>query len=180
MNSNTQTTTINSVCEEHNYNILFEKHSKAVFNFLVYNYGDKQLAEDVVQEAYITLWKNCSKIPIEKAKSYLYTIAKNKIIDAFRSKKTNQKYANNLTENSIEKQTPVFILEKKEFHKELNDVLAKMPEKYRVPFLLNRIEKKKYKEIAEMLDTTVKAIEKRIYNALEFLQIELQINKKRF
>ena len=169
-----------SICEEYNFNNVFNKHSKAVFNFLVFNYGDKQLAEDIVQEAYITLWKNCSKVPIEKAKSYLFTIAKNKAIDVFRSKKTARKFTDSLSENPIENQTPSFILEEKEFHKELNLVLAKMPEKYRVPFLLNRIEKKKHKEIAELLDTTVKAVEKRIYNALEFLQSEMDINKKRF
>lgn len=178
MNSN-KSSINNSICEEHNYNTVFKKHSKDVFNLLVFNYGNKQLAEDAVQESYITLWRNCSKVSIEKAKSYIYTVAKNKIIDVFRSANTAKKYNFNQT-NIIEKETPSFILEEKEFHKELNSVLAKMPEKYRIPFLLNRIEKKKYKEIAEMLDTTVKSIEKRIYNALEFLQNELHINKKRF
>lgn len=176
----TKSFTSQSICEEFNFNTTFNKHSKAIFNFLVFNYHDKQLAEDAVQEAYITLWKNCSKVPLEKAKSYLYTIAKNKIIDAFRNKQTVNKYANNNVSNTVEQETPMFILEEKEFHKTLNQALAKMPEKYRVPFLLNRIEKKKYKEIAELLDTTVKAIEKRIYNALEFLQEELEISKKRF
>lgn len=172
--------TSKSICEEYNFNNIFKTHSKAIFNFLVFNYQDKQLAEDVVQDAYIMLWKNCSKVPVDKAKSYLYTVAKNKIIDAYRSKQTAKKYANNEVGNTVEKQTPMFILEEKEFHKELNLVLAKMPEKYRVPFLLNRIDKKKYKEIAELLNTTVKAVEKRMYNALEFLQEELEISKKRF
>jgi len=169
----------NSICEEHNYNIAFKKYSKDIFNLLVFNYGDKQMAKDAVQESYITLWKNCAKVPLNKAKAYLYTVAKNKIIDQFRKSNNAQKYLKNQVTN-IEKQTPIFILEEKEFHAKLNRVLAKMPESYRVPFLLNRIEKKKYREIAEMLDTTVKSIEKRIYNALEFLQNELQINKKQF
>jgi RNA polymerase sigma-70 factor (ECF subfamily) len=168
-----------SVCEEYNYNTIFKKHSKDIFNFLMFNYGHKQFAEDALQESFIILWQNCSKVSIKTAKSYLYTVAKNKIIDFFRKDTTAKKHAENQI-NVTEQQTPSFILEEKEFHKELNEALAKMPEKYRVPFLLNRIEKKKYKEIAEMLDSTVKSIEKRIYNALEFLQKELDINKKRF
>ena len=171
--------TANSVCEEYNYNTIFKKHSKDVFNFLMFKYGNKQFAEDAVQDSFITLWKNCSKVPLEKAKSYIYTVARNRVIDLFRSDNTAIKHANNQV-TVVEKETPSFILEEKEFHKKLNDVLAKMPEKYRVPFLLNRIEKKKYKEIANILDTTVKSVEKRIYNALEFLQKELEINKKRF
>ncbi|OEK08978.1 hypothetical protein A8C32_13825 [Flavivirga aquatica] len=168
-----------SICEEHNYNYAFKKYSKDIFNFLVFNYGDTQLAEDAVQESFITLWRNCSKVSIEKVKSYLYTVAKNKIIDLFRSSNNAQKYINNQT-STVEKQTPLFILEEKEFHVELNKVLAKMPENYRVVFLLNRIDKKKYREIGEMLDISVKSVEKRMSNALKFLQNELQINKNRF
>ena len=178
MNLNTPSTAP-SVCEEYHYNAIYKKHSKDIFNFLMFNYGHKEFAEDALQESFIILWRNCSKVSLEKAKSYLYTVAKNKIIDLFRSDNNAKKHAKN-KKSTIEQETPSFILEEKEFHKELNDALAKMPEKYRVPFLLNRIENKKYKDIADMLDTTVKSIEKRMFNALEFLQKELEINKKRF
>ncbi|NMH89521.1 RNA polymerase sigma factor [Flavivirga algicola] len=168
-----------SVCEEYNYNIAYKKHSKEVFNFLVFNYGDKQLAEDIIQEAFLTLWKNCKSVPLKNVRAYLYTISKNKIIDTFRSTNRISKYKKH-TSVTIERQTPEYIFEEKEFHQELNRVLDNMPEKYRVPFLLNRVDKKKYKEIAEIMEVTVKSVEKRIFNALEFLQRELQINKKRF
>ncbi len=168
-----------SICEERNYNIAFKKHSKEVFNFLVFNYGDKQLAEDIIQEAFLTLWQNCRKVPLKSVRAYLYTISKNKIIDTFRNTNRALKYKKN-TSSTIEKQTPEYIFEEKEFHQELNRVLGNMPENYRIPFLLNRVDKKKYKEIAEIMGVTVKSVEKRIFNALEFLQKELQINKKRF
>lgn len=137
----------NSVCEEINFNSLFKKHSKLLFNFLVFKYGDKQMAEDAVQESFLTLWKNCNEVTFEKAKSYVFTIAKNKIIDSFRKKNTAQKHLNNQDASLYEKETPIFILEEKEFHVTLNKVLSKMPEKYRVPFLLNRIEKKNIKKL---------------------------------
>ncbi|AUP77455.1 RNA polymerase sigma factor [Flavivirga eckloniae] len=168
-----------SICEEHNYNVAFKKHSKEVFNFLVYHYGDKELAEDVIQDAFLKLWKNCGNVPLKNVRAYLYTVSKNRIIDIFRSNNSALKYKDNTT-NVIEKETPEYILEEKEFHKQLNHVLNAMPEKYRVPFLLNRVDKKKYKEIAEIMDVTVKSVEKRIFNALVFLQEELQISKKRF
>ncbi|GAA3655719.1 RNA polymerase sigma factor [Flavivirga jejuensis] len=168
-----------SICEEHNYNIAFKKHSKEVFNFLMYNYGDKQLAEDIIQESFLTLWKNCKNVPLKNVRAYLYTISKNKIIDAFRSNKHALNYKKNTTK-IVDKQTPEYIFEEKEFHQKLNRVLDKMPENYRIPFLLNRVDKKKYREISEIMDVSVKSVEKRIFNALEFLQKELQINKKRF
>ncbi len=170
-----------SVCQEHNYNKIFKEHAQGVFNYLVFNYGNKLLAEDAVQEAFLILWKNCNNVSIPKAKSYLYTIAKNKLIDTFRNLQLVKKHKMLISNTStIDKATPEYILEEHEFHGQLNQALSKMPEKYRVPFLLNRIEKKKYKEVAELLDTTVKAVEKRIFNALQFLQNELDINKKQF
>ncbi len=42
-------------------------------------------ASDIVQESFEVLWKNLEKVEINSAKSYLFSIAHNKIIDTFRS-----------------------------------------------------------------------------------------------
>ena len=66
-----------SVCEQINYEQLFKTHSKSLFNFVYYKCGDRQQAEDIVQDAFVKLWNNCSKVIFEKARSYLYTVARN-------------------------------------------------------------------------------------------------------
>ena len=48
--------------------------------------------------------------------------------------------------------------------------ISDLPEGQREVFLLNRIDKKTYKEIAEMLDISVKAVEKRMNLALQDLR----------
>jgi RNA polymerase sigma-70 factor (ECF subfamily) len=53
------------------------------------------------------------------------------------------------------------------------NALAKLTPEKRVAFLLNRVEGKKHKEIAEMLGISRKAVEKRIYTALEQLRKEI-------
>jgi len=55
-----------------------------------------------------------------------------------------------------------------------NTQMTNLPEKQRVVFLLSRIDKKTYKEIAGMLDISKQAVEKRIYNALDTLR---KVNK---
>ena len=49
-----------------------------------------------------------------------------------------------------------------------------MPEKQRTVFLMNRIDELKYKEIADQLGLSVKAIEKRMSLALEHLRTQLK------
>ena len=58
---------------------------------------------------------------------------------------------------------------KKEYEAKLNGALSKIPEGSREVFLMNRIEGLKYREIAERLGLSVKAIEKRISKAIHIL-----------
>ena len=66
-----------------------------------------------------------------------------------------------------------FLLEEKEFMQKLENAIASLSEKQREVFLLNRIDKKTYTEIAVFLDISKKAVEKRMHNALKVLRKEI-------
>ncbi|WP_027138093.1 RNA polymerase sigma factor [Gaetbulibacter saemankumensis] len=161
-----------SVCKQVNYEHLFNAHSRTLFNFIYYKCGDAQLSEDIVQESYTKLWVNCSKVIFDKAKSYLFTIARNLFLNDAEHKKIVLKYQS-IPENNSTNQTPEFLLEEQEFWAKLNRVIASLPEKQREVFLLSRIDKKKYSEIAEITGVTVKAVEKRMSLALITLRDKL-------
>ena len=57
--------------------------------------------------------------------------------------------------------------------KNLENAIAKLTEAQRVAFLMNRVEGKRFKEIAELLDISTKAVEKRIYGALKKLRKDI-------
>ena len=71
-------------------------------------------------------------------------------------------------------ESPEYIMEESEFTQKYQRALANLTEPQRVAFLLNRVEGKKHKEIAEMLGISRKAVEKRIYGALEKLRTEIE------
>ena len=58
------------------------------------------------------------------------------------------------------------MLLEEEFLIKLEKTIENLPETQREVFLLNRIEKMKYKDIAEKLGISVKAVEKRMHGAL--------------
>lgn len=166
---------LKSVCEQKNFEEVFNKHSQTLRNYIYYKCGDTQQAEDIVQEAYIKLWHNCAKVIFEKAKSFLYTVANNHFLNEVAHKKVVLEYQKQNTTNNTSIETPQFILEEDEFHQKLKKAIADLPERQREVFLLSRIDKKKYSEIAEIVGVSVKAVEKRMSKAL--LTLKEQIGK---
>ena len=157
-----------NVCEEQVYNELFKTNSKTVFNYIYYKYGNEEKAYDVVQEAFIKLWENCKKVAPEKAKSFVYTVANNLYLNVLKAEKVRFKHAKDTLD--VTHESPEFLLEEKQFKLKLEQALSDLPENQRSTFLLNRIDGKKYKEIAELEGISVKAIEKRMHLALKSLR----------
>ncbi len=164
----------NNVCDELIFSKFFNTHVKSLRNYLYYKYGNEEKANDVTQDSFIKLWENCKNVPLEKAKSFLYTIANNASLNEIAHQKVVLKYAQNNTHNDRTNQNPEFIIEEEQFKQKLEKAIAKLTEAQRTAFLLHRIEGKKYQEIALMLNISIKAVEKRIHGALVTLRIEIE------
>ncbi len=131
--------------------------------------GNQMLAQDIMQEAFIRLWNNCKKVILEKARAFLYKVSTNLFLNQVEHQKVRLAY-NKLPHRDRNHESPDFILEEKEFMIKLQNAIADLTEAQREVFLLNRIDKKTYNEIAEMLGISVKAVEKRMHNALKKLR----------
>lgn len=158
-----------SVCNESVYSTIFREYSKTLFNFLYYKSGNQKLAEDLTQEAFLKLWINCSKVNYDKAKGFVFTTGQNLMLNTFKHNKVKLKFQN-LGHSEAFNETPGFLLEEKELKHQLEEAISALPEKQREVFLLSRIDKKTYNEIAELLGISRQAVEKRIYNALNTLR----------
>lgn len=156
---------LTNICNNRVFDTVFHKYAKDLKRHLYFKYNDMASAEDVLQETFIKLWKNCTKVTLEKVKSYLYTLANNAFLDIKRHETVVRKHQKNaINYNTTE--SPEFLMIEKEFLVKVEQVIANLPEKQREVFIMSRIEKKTYKEIALKLDLSVKAIEKRMRNAL--------------
>ena len=124
----------------------------------------------MTQEAFIKVWERCADVPAEKAKSFLYTVANNASLNKIAHQKVVLGFAKNHAPDSSTNQGPDFLIEEEQFRIKLETAIGNLTEGQRTAFLLNRIEGKKYHEIAEMLGISVKAVEKRIHGALVSLK----------
>ncbi|MEM9526956.1 MAG: RNA polymerase sigma-70 factor [Bacteroidota bacterium] len=155
------------VCEEAVFDATFLRVAPVLRNFLFYRCGNAEKAADLVQDAFLRLWENCSKVLPEKAKAWLFKVGENTFLKQVRHERVVQKYewhVSALPENTAT--SPQEELEEKEFMEQLEAAIAALPEGAREVFLLNRLEDMKYREIAEHLGISQKAVEKRMHRAL--------------
>ncbi|MCB4797702.1 RNA polymerase sigma factor [Tamlana sp. 62-3] len=167
-----------SVCDEDVYNNLYLKHAESLRNHLYFKFGNLKQAEDIVQESFIKLWAKCNSVIYEKAVGFLYTIAKNMFIDSLRQQKVALKFEKNHIETS-DIEDPYFHLRTKEFKQKIEATISALPEKQREAFLLNRIEKLTFKEIANRLEISQTAVENRISKALLKLKEITELQKRK-
>lgn len=156
---------LNNICNQKVFEKIYNSYAKDLRRFLFYKTQDLDLAEDILQDSFVKLWDNCSKVDINKSKSFLFTVAKNMFLNYKKHEKVVGEHQNR-SAKSFNNETPEFILLEKEFLEKIEKAISDLPEKQKEVFLLSRIEKKKYKEIAEMLGISVKAVEKRMHLAL--------------
>ena len=146
------------------YNLYFE----AIRNYIYYRSGNKDLASDICQETFIKVWKKRTEINKENIKALLYKIAGDEFINYVRKEKFKRKHIEESLkfkiENSNDNQDEE--IRKLKFEK----LLKKMSEKQRVVILMSKREGLTNKEISNYLEISLKAVEKRMTQAIKFLK----------
>ncbi|WP_431135266.1 RNA polymerase sigma factor [Psychroserpens mesophilus] len=162
-----------NICEAKVFEHVYNTYSKDVHDFLYYKFGAQFNPKDKTQEAFIKLWNNCKNVTLSKAKSFLFTVANNMVLNDIKHQKVVLNHQK-VQPKSHTNETPEFILEQEQFYEHYKKVLASLSEEQRVAFLLNKAEGKKHSEIAEFLGVTQKVVEYRIYSAFSILKKELK------
>jgi RNA polymerase sigma-70 factor (ECF subfamily) len=161
-----------SICKATVFERIYNTFAKDLHDYLYYKYGERFDPRDKTQEAFIKLWDNCKKVPINKVKSFLFTVANNMVLNDIKHDKVVLRYKQ-LSPKRYNNETPEFLLEKKQFLERYQNVLENLSEEQRTAFLLSKVEGKKHSEIAELLGVTQKVVEYRIYTAFGILREEL-------
>jgi RNA polymerase sigma factor (sigma-70 family) len=138
----------------------------------VYRGADEELATDISQDVFMKLWQKDLDFEEPGTKSLLYKMASDAFISHYRKTQVATKYEQTM-ELKVESNDSQKQLEYEELHGQYLNALSTMNEKQREVFLMNRTEEMTYKEIAERLNLSVKAVEKRMSQAIGFLREKL-------
>ena len=147
------------------FELLYQKYGEEMYRYAFFHLGNKEAAEDIVQEVFTKFWDRIDGVVEGKEQFYLFRSAKNLLITKGKKKKVVEKFVNQLKWKS-EFRDPQFLMEESEFKSKIERMLASLTDAQREVFLMSRIEGLKYKEIAHKLGLSQKAVEKRMSQAL--------------
>lgn len=166
---------------------LVERFQRPVFSIVHRMVRDRELAEDLAQEAFVRTFNNLDRYdPSYKFSSWLFKIAYNLTVDHLRRKElrtvsihgapdavtSEQQEATAVTLESDE-EAPDERLEALELADELERAIATLREDYRTAILLRHVEGRAYEEIAEIMDIPLGTVKTYIFRARRQLRDEL-------
>ncbi|MBX7277376.1 sigma-70 family RNA polymerase sigma factor [Pseudomonas sp. ERGC3:05] len=153
-----------------------ENYYRELVCFLNAKLGNRQVAEDVVHDAYVRVLERASDTPIEQPRAFLYRTALNLVIDGHRR-------------NALRQSEPLEVLDSEErfatgsphaSHDQarrldmLERALAELPVTCRESFLLRKLDGLSHPQIAEHLSISRSLVEKHIVNAMKHCRVRMR------
>jgi RNA polymerase sigma-70 factor (family 1) len=165
------------VLQENDYKAfqtLFRKMYSPLCQFCIKFVHVREIAEELVSDVFYNIWKNRERITVTSPKAYLFTSVRNKSFDYLRKVKRSvcvDLEAANHIPATVNSSYEVMIHD--ELHHRFERSVANLPKQCRLIFELSRDEGMKYKEIAVMLNISIKTVETQMGRALKNLRKSL-------
>ena len=152
--------------DEKSFRSLFHGYSKKIYFFSFNILGSREDAEEIVQNVFITLWENRKSINPERSlDAFIFTIAKNNILNIIRKKGYHRSYINSI--DFLERQSITNRYEFNELEETIQAAINNLTIKRKEIFIMNRYEGKTYAEIAAHFNLSQKSIEYHMSQAIK-------------
>jgi len=154
------------------FKAFFDQHYDSLFRFLLSHNVAKEVAEDLIQNAFMYIWDNRNKIDPDKSlRAYLFQIGYTRLLNHFRD---NKKFD---TSEAVPQQsselTPEDAMRGSQLKTAINKAISQMPKKRKAVFRLCFVEELTYREAAETLGITRKTVENHMGLAFKDIRASL-------
>jgi RNA polymerase sigma-70 factor, ECF subfamily len=147
----------------------YRSHKDEIFRFIFHQTNKKDIAEEITQDVFIDFIECLRDFRGDSSlKTFLFSIARNKLIDYIRKKKIKKILFSALPTRFVEKITSVAFddgIEKKEMAQKIKKVFELLPNDYEIILRLKYIDGVKVKSIAKKLSIGFKATESLLFRA---------------
>jgi RNA polymerase sigma factor (sigma-70 family) len=160
-----------------------QSYGKRLSGFIRLRVRNEEDAADILQEVWLQLSRMVDIDAIEQMSSWLFTVARNRIVDNRRKKRAltvSALHHDDDSDDSIEEslfvelETPEDKILRRQFWEELFHALDELPESQRQVFIWNELEGRTFREIAEQTGENIKTLISRKRYAVKFLRKRLE------
>lgn len=161
---------------------IYSRESDAIFRFCLLRTSDREVALDFTQDTFMRFWNSLVlEKDIKNHRTFLFTIARNVVIDWYRKKKAYS--LETLVENAAEGRGSFQLVAPDNVELEVEagfliEKIRELPEPYSNAVYLRCVEELKPREISEILGESANVISVRISRGLEQLRQLLHLNAK--
>lgn len=156
----------------HAFELIFNRTYKGLCTLSARMVKSRELAEEIVDDVFCGFWTNRKKILISSSfNAYLTTSVRNRSLDCLRKRKADKNMA---LESAIDIPCKQDLALENMCFEELNtsveSAIASLPRQCRTIFLMSRDQGLMYKEIAELLQISIKTVDTQMGRALKHLR----------
>lgn len=164
---------------------VYNEFKQLVFNLALNYIQHSDNAQDITQDVFIKVYRHCEKHDAAKSslKTWIYQITINHCLDFIRSKKAKKRFgfisslsnseSNDPITDAIDFFHPGIAAEDKEELQQLLMLINELPESQKTALILVKIEDRSQKEVAEIMNISVKAVESLLQRAKQALAKKL-------
>lgn len=156
---------------------LVGRYDSRLLNFVYRTVGDRERAQDLVQETFVRVYRHLHRFDqSKKFSTWVYTIAGNLAKNELRNRsrnplvlfqtiKKNWDADHRPLEWEDETTKPDDLFRKRHLREMVEKAVQELPEHHRIVFVLRELEGKTYEEIAEITDTNLGTVKSRLNRA---------------
>ncbi len=154
------------------FDILYHRYSQIIYANILKFLKNETSAEDLLQDVFLRIWENRSKIdPEQSFAAFLFTCSRNITFNFKRRLKLEMESEVQLAYGALESENTIDkVLDSKEAMVLVENLLSRLPKQRQKIFRLSKLEGKSYKEIAEEMDISIATVRDHIVKANKFIR----------
>ncbi len=163
---------------EYAFQLIYDKHRNRIYNTAIRFLKSPIIAQDVVQEVFLKLWFERNNINESKPlEAWLYTVAKNNILNKLRKIASDWKAIDNLSNSQLQTiNNTDFKLIDKDYKRYLDLALSQLSDQQKMVFTLSREEKLTYIQIGQKMGISPLTVKTHLSRALYTIRKQLASN----
>lgn len=169
------------------FNAIYDEHNKLVYNLCLQYVLNTEDASDITQEVFVKIYQryNQHDPALASLKTWIYRITINHCLDFLKARKSKKRFgfisslfhadSNEPIADATLIDHPGIQTEDKEAMQNLLLIIQSLPENQKTAIILTKIEDRPQQEVAEIMNTSVKAVESLLQRAKQTIQNKLTV-----